>query len=124
MNVSPGRALRQGAVALLALLTACSSHGSSAATGTLTGHLLLVGRPAPGKPRALVGTIITNGPAGRGVIATDATGSFTVDLPPGRYSLTGRSPLYDDGNTDCQPATRATVRPDRVQRADVYCQAA
>lgn len=53
-------------------------------------------------------------------MATDATGSFTVDLLPGRYSLTGRSPLYDDGNSDCQPATRATVRPDRVQRADVY----
>lgn len=92
--------------------------------GTLTGQLILVGGPAPGRPRGLPGTIITKGPGGRRLIATDKSGSFTVQLQPGRYSVSGRSPLYDAGNTECQPATQVIVRPSRIERADVYCQAA
>lgn len=119
----PVRATLPGACLLVALVTACSDHSAHQATGTLTGHLFLVGGPAPGKPRALTGTVIANGPGGSRIASTDATGKFVLRLPAGRYSLTGRSPLYDDGRTTCEPATQVTIQPDTEQRASVYCQA-
>jgi hypothetical protein len=125
MNAIPGRGVGPAVGVFLALLAACSGGDRDhPAAGTLTGHLFLVGGPAPGKPRPLTGTIIVNGPGRSRLTATDTTGSFTIRLPTGRYSLTGRSALYDDGNTECQPPTRVTVRSGRIQKADVYCQAA
>lgn len=113
-----------GACLLVAFLAACSGHSGPQATGTLTGHLFLVGGPAPGTPRALTGKVIANGPRGRRATATDATGKFVLHLPAGRYSLIGRSPLYDGGRTVCKPATQITIQPAGQQTANVYCQAA
>lgn len=124
MKARRSRTALAGACLVAALLAACSSHSRPDATGALTGHLFLVGGPAPGTPRALTGEVIAKGPHGSQVTATDATGRFVLHLPAGRYSLTGRSPLYDDGRTICKPGTPVTIHPASQQTANVYCQAA
>jgi hypothetical protein len=42
---------------------------------------------------------------GTGQIYTSTVGSngvYSINVPPGTYNLTGRSPLYQSGTADCQ----------------------
>ena len=87
-----------GPLALLAVVAACSSgdqHGPRPST-PVTGVLQLVGGPAPGAPRPMVGDITIyrgRNPSGPPVKAlrTDANGHFQVDLAPGTFFFVGRS---------------------------------
>ena len=107
------------AVCLAGFTAACS--GQSPADGTLTGHLYGVGGPAPGLPRSWPGTVTLTGPGVHRDISIGASGTYSVMLPAGRYTVVGHSPLY--GGL-CQAAGTATVTSGRTTKADVLCQMA
>ncbi|MFC3690338.1 carboxypeptidase-like regulatory domain-containing protein [Aquipuribacter hungaricus] len=91
--------------------------------GALTGRLLLVGGPAGSTPVPLSGDISwrsTDG-GGSGTLPTDPEGHYTAKLPPGRYELTGRSPHYNDGSSDCSAEAPITVTVGGTVTADIAC---
>lgn len=92
--------------------------------GTIAGTLEAVGGPAPGTPRPLRGTItMTNTLTGHTITqAVGAAGTFSVSVPAGSYTITGRSPLYDNGTVDCTQAGTTTVTPNSTSRATITCQ--
>ena len=110
------------AVCLAGFTTACSGQGP--ADGTLTGHLYGVGGPAPGLPRPWPGTVTLTGPGVHLEVPVSADGAYSVRVPPGRYTVTGHSPLYESGTALCQAAGVATVTSGHSTKADVLCQMA
>jgi hypothetical protein len=110
------------AVCLAGFTAACSGQGARApADGTLTGHLYGVGGPAPGLPRPWPGTVILTGPGVHRDMPVGASGTFSVMVPAGRYTVVGHSPLYGSGAGLCRAAGIVTVTSGHT-RADVLCQ--
>jgi hypothetical protein len=112
--------LALGVACLGGAAVACS--GPNAADGTLTGHLYGVGGPAPGLPRAWPGTVILTGTGVHRDVSVDASGSYSVTVPAGRYTVTGHSPLYGSGTYVCQATGVAIVTKGHSTTADVLCQ--
>ena len=100
--------------------TACSGHNR--AEGTLAGHLYGVGGPAPGLPRPWPGTVTLAGPGVHRDVPVGASGSYSVTVPAGRYTITGHSPLYGSGTYLCQATGAAAVTSGHTAKADVLCQ--
>jgi hypothetical protein len=122
-------------VAALALGSACGGPGSQpeGPTGTptpaayvVTGHLKVVGGPAPGAARPGNGTVtLTTADGESTTVQTDADGRFgvAVSTGPGRYTLTGHSPQFGDGAYECRATGPVVVsRSTRTVHADVFCQ--
>ena len=105
----------------LAGFTAAFS-GHNPADGTLTGHLYGVGGPAPGLPRPWSGTVTVTGPGVQRDVLIGASGTYSVMVPAGSYTVTGHSPLYGSGAGLCQAAGVARVTSGHDARADVLCQ--
>jgi hypothetical protein len=86
-----------------------TGHVVTRSTGhrqAVPGRFVAVGGPAPGAPRPLPGTITARATTGQSfTAAVGHDGRFTLSLPPGRYQVTGHSPLINSGHTPC-PATR------------------
>jgi hypothetical protein len=122
-------------------LTACTTSGSLGPTpahgpvsttpsthsslGTIFGHLLLVGGPNGVSPTPVGGYIVAmrapNHPlvtAHNQVVGAD--GSFSVQVPPGRYFISGTSPRF--GNGTCSSDGKLTVTSGQTIVADVLCQ--
>src|SRR6266508_439699 len=85
--------------ALIAGVVGCSSggHGGPTPSTPVTGTFRMVGGPAPGIVRPLVGDVtVYSGTSASGlqvmVLHTDAKGQFHVDLAPGTFFFVGRSP--------------------------------
>jgi hypothetical protein len=110
------------AAAFLAGLAVACAGQHSAADGTLTGHLYGVGGPAPGLPRPWPGTVTLTGPGVDRDVSVGADGAYSVAVPAGRYTVVGRSPLYESGAALCQAAGVATVTSGHTTTADVLCQ--
>jgi hypothetical protein len=108
------------AVCLAGSCAACSGH--TPADGTLTGHLYGVGGPAPGLPRPWPGTVTLNGSGVHRDVPVGASGTYSVTVPAGRYTVTGHSPLYGSGTYLCRAAGIATVTSGHSTNADVLCQ--
>ena len=112
------------AVCLAGFTAACSGQGP--ADGTVTGHLYGVGGPAtltaPPSPRPWPGTVTLSGPGVNRDVPVGASGIFSVMVPPGRYTVTGHSPLYGSGAYLCQAAGAVTVTSGHTTKADVLCQ--
>jgi hypothetical protein len=114
--------------------------------GTVSGVLEAVGGPAPGSPRPLVGsfrivTATTRSPAGSELLAqclpvpfykpclaaspvtgaTKSDGTFVVDLPVGRYTVTGTSPMYESGSAACQGGTIVVTR-EHTTKVAILCE--
>jgi hypothetical protein len=117
-------ALRVAAVGLAGLATACSALGH--ADGTLAGHLYGVGGPAtiaaPPSPRPWPGTVTVTGSGVQINVSVGADGAYSVRVPPGRYTVTGRSPQFNSGAALCQAVGIATVIKGHTTKADVLCQ--
>jgi hypothetical protein len=123
------RKLWAATVVAAAALAGCAS-GPNGPTGTVTGHLEMVGGPVTlsggrpvGRPVFLVPgaiTAVSGSATFHASAAKDA--SFTLVLPDGTYTVTGTSPQDDDGKATCVAAARVTVRTDKVTRADVICE--
>jgi hypothetical protein len=109
------------AIACAAVCTAACS-GRDPATGTLHGHLLGVGGPAPGTGRPWTGTITLTGQGLHRDVVVGHGGAFSVPLPAGNYQLAGRSPSCESGAGQCRATGLVTVRAGRSVTADVLCQ--
>jgi len=114
-----GRRLLVLVVIPLAVATACSQHGD--ATGTLQGHLYGVGGPAPGLPVPFPGTITVTRNATSWEIKTGVDGFYTVTVPPGRYTVTGRSPHFNGGTESCPAPNPVEVSNGSTATLDAYC---
>ena len=132
--------MRRAALALsvLSLTAACTTmHSAShppasspvspsssppAGNATLTGLLLAVGGAPPGSPRLLPGSVTITGPVTQHVVVgTD--GKYQAVLPVGTYTVTGTSPQFNDGATNCRIAgATVTLKPGRPVVADVMCE--
>lgn len=129
------------AVAVLLALALTGCVGSSAArdtapatptssllptltVATLAGRLIAVGGPSGAPDATLTGTITIKGPGGS-VLHADVgrSGVFKIQLSPGTYRLTGRSPQYNGGTVDCRSAApTTTLVANRTVTADILCQ--
>jgi hypothetical protein len=107
-------------VGLAAALGGCGS-APSGPTGTVTGHLVMAGGPAPGVTLHVPGTITASSAGGTRQASAAEDGSFTLVLPAGRYTLSGTSPRYNDGRAECLATAPVVVRQGAVTRADVAC---
>jgi hypothetical protein len=114
------RSILVGLALAVVFLAGCS--GRSGAEGTLAGHLYGVGGPAPGLPRPWPGTVTLTGPGVHQDISVGADGSYSVTVPVGRYSVVGRSPLYESDAALCRATEVATVTSGHTTTADVLCQ--
>jgi hypothetical protein len=93
--------------------------------GVVAGTLEAVGGPAPGTPRPLSGAVTLRDSAGAVFTGTAGSdGMFSVRVPIGSYTITGRSPLYSSGNVDCQSIAPVTVTADATIQVLVTCQEA
>jgi hypothetical protein len=122
--------------AVVAAAAACSSGSAqpttagtgsptpsvSSTTGTVAGRLLIVGGPYPGIRRGLSGTVSVHTGSRMGpvitTVPTDAKGFFRVDVPAGRYLLTGRS---FTSNLTCFTEHPVAVAAARTAHAAVIC---
>ncbi|MCW2752593.1 MAG: hypothetical protein JWQ32_4 [Marmoricola sp.] len=91
---------------------------------TLSGRLIAVGGSAGAPDTSLAGTITVTGPGGSVLHApVGRTGAFQIQLSPGTYRLSGRSPQFGGGTTDCRTATpTTTLVAGRTVTADILCQ--
>lgn len=107
--------------------TPSSDRTSSAtlATGGISGLLAAVGGPTPTPPRPLPGLVRITNVRSRvsRTVSVGTDGRFSLALPPGSYSLVGRSPRYHAGaGYDCQAIAVAVVVAGRTTSSHVYCQ--
>lgn len=104
--------MRQNCIAVIlagiAVLTSCST--SVGYQQNVTGRFVRVGGPAPGLPFPLPGAITARSASGQTFTATaGSNGRFKLLLPPGRYHVTGRSPLMQSGQMICDATARLRV---------------
>jgi len=135
------RVLRAGAVVLalgVGFLAGWFAHspgspnGSSPqpATGTISGRLLAVGglvdetRPLGGRIFASSrGNIFVPTGSGRFTASVGSDGEYSITVPPGKYTVAGRSPQYNGGRTPCLAAKMPViVRDGGDVVANVLCQ--
>jgi hypothetical protein len=93
--------------------------------GTVTGHLLLVGGISGTTPSPAQGEITaTSGGTIAAQIHTGPGGRFTLNVQPGRYSLSATSRNYwiNGKPGRCLGNRVVTVRTNKTTSADVYCQ--
>lgn len=91
----------------------------------VVGRLLGVGGPAPGTARPFPGRITVREvgtPVNAWTVRTTAGGAYVVRLPPGRWHLSGHSPVYDGGHAECLAPHVVTVRGEHPVHINVYCQ--
>jgi hypothetical protein len=83
------------AAGCLPLLTACTGHGTGAASaGAVSGSLLRVGGPSPGAAVPLTGQVVATSATGTRFTATvSGNGRYRLTLSPGTYQMTGHSPM-------------------------------
>jgi hypothetical protein len=113
-----------GAFALVLLASACASANGSAVgqpsdlaarTYMLHGTLVTVGGPAPGTTQPAAGSVsIFSGTKLVAVVQVQG-GTFTHDLPEGRYTLNG-----EHGGAPCR-AVAVTITAGTAATAEVVC---
>jgi len=124
----PDRGMRSIAVcltfAVVALLTSTGCGAALAAeTGVVQGTLQAVGGPVPGPGRPLKGSIALRDSDGTVFTTTvGSDGAFMVRVPTGTYAITGRSPLYEGGDTDCLSSGSVILGVGATMHVVVSCQ--
>ena len=109
-----------GLIVIVPWLAPLLSQADSAEYGIVSGHLYAVGGMLTA-PRPLSGSITMIG-IGELKVSVGTDGAFSVSLRAGRYTLTGRSLLYNDGAGVCQATSQATVTAGQTISVDVLCQ--
>jgi hypothetical protein len=92
-------------------------------TGTVTGHVFLVGGPVPGQPRAVKGggtVVFTGTPTVHAPVNTH--GLFSVHLAPGTYRVSATSPDYVNGQAACEARQPVRVTDGGRAWVKIYCQ--
>jgi hypothetical protein len=86
------------------------------------GQLLISGGPSPGTPRPSDGEVTARNASGQSLsISVPSTGKFTLQLPAGKYSLTGSSPQFGNGQYKCFALRTVTVLEGKSIHEDVFC---
>ena len=99
------------------LLTACSR--STPAGGVISGHLVMVGGPANARI-PVSGSVSVDG--SDLTVSVGSDGSYSIRVPAGRHVLTGTSPLYGGGASECDAPKPVVVVAGGETPADVLCQ--
>jgi hypothetical protein len=108
-----------GALSAVLILQSRTTHHDSA----VTGQLLISGGPAPGTPRPSDGEVTARNASGQSFsVSVPSTGKFTLQLPAGKYALTGSSPQFGNGQYKCSAPGRLTVFKGKSTHENVYCQ--
>ncbi|MEY2434992.1 MAG: hypothetical protein QOC92_4717, partial [Acidimicrobiaceae bacterium] len=81
-----------------------------------------VGAPAPGHRQVWAGNVTVSGPGAKRDIPVAADGAYSVAVAPGRYTVVGHSPSFNDGKAACQADGDAQVSSGAVATLDVFCQ--
>ena len=92
--------------------------GPGGARGTVQGRLL--GAFGATRTRPLVGKVFISAPGTQPVLV-GTNGVFAITVGPGTYTLTGRSPAYNNGNALCRADQPVTIVDGRTIHADVVC---
>jgi hypothetical protein len=116
------RVIFLSAVVLLPGCASASHDASQGAIATITGNLEAVGGLPPGSPRPLPGNIVATRLVHSYTAPVGSGGRYSVTVPPGPYTLTGRSPLYGGGSYECQAGDPVTVLSGATVTVNVYCQ--
>jgi hypothetical protein len=81
------------------------SGGAAERPPGIAGTLRMIGGPPPGISQPVAGTVSIESATGSGCdISVSAAGSFDVAVPVGRYTVTGHSPSFGDGQYLCSVA--------------------
>jgi hypothetical protein len=96
----------------------------SGSSGSISGHLLAVGGPAPGPPRPLPGEVVVTDASGVSVATVEVAsdGRFSVEVPAGNYTVEGRSKYYNGGSTACFAKKPVAIAGGSSIETDVFCQ--
>jgi hypothetical protein len=106
------------AFSVVLTLQSSTPHYDSA----VTGQLLISGGPAPGTSRPSDGAVTARNANGQSFsISVSSTGKFTLQLPVGKYSLTGSSPHFGNGHYKCFALRTFTVSNGKPTHQDVFC---
>jgi hypothetical protein len=70
----------------------------------------------------LPGTITVTGSGVHRDVRVGTSGAFSLEIPTGRYTVVGHSPLYGSGQYLCQATRAATVTSDHTTKIEVLCQ--
>ena len=107
-----------GALSVVLTLHSSTPHYDAA----IKGQLLISGGPAPGTPRTSDGEVTAKNASGESFsISVPSTGRFTLQIPAGKYSLTGSSPQFGNGQYKCFGPPSVTVVKGEAIHADVFC---
>jgi hypothetical protein len=69
----------------------------------------------------LPGTIFVSG-SKEFHVAVGSDGAYSLVIPQGTYTVSGRSPLYQGGRLVCRATSDAIVTTSSVTTVDVFCQ--
>jgi len=129
MSLSTRLMIAAGLVAVVAAAGCSQGAGgaeparSAPDSGIVQGHLYGVGGSSPGTRQAWTGTVSFDGGGTHADVAVKDDGSYSIALDPGRYTVAGSSPRYEDGRQACRPAPSAIeVTAGSTTTLDVICQ--
>lgn len=111
------RGMRLAPVVIAALLAAACGSGHSTVTGTLR----MTGGPSGATQPGVPGKVVFQTGSERVVVTAATDGAFSAALPPGRYEVTGSSPLYGSGQGVCRTDTPVVVASSSVAGVIVAC---
>ena len=115
-----------GVLALSLPLGACEGAADRTEVGssTLSGQLLAVGGPAQGTNRPLPGTVIAanTDTHEHHSVSVGSDGRYSLHLPPGNYTIAGRSPSYGDDAYLCAAQQPIRIAAATTAHADVTCE--
>lgn len=114
------------ALLALGLVAGCSSHSTGPLEPPVEVHgvLRMTGGPAGATEPSVPGRVRFVGPRKGGdtlEVPTAANGTFSLELNPGSYTVTGRSPQYDDGNGICRTNGDVVIKARRNSPITVAC---
>src|SRR5438045_3268781 len=118
------------AVAVVALLLVLAGCSSSAPNGTINGKLHFEGGIAePANGGVIKGnvTAVRKSDGKTFTVVVRDSGAFSLSVPSGEYTVTGTSPLYQDGQLPCPATTNGSgaavvVKSGQTVETDLPCQ--
>ncbi|WP_433293922.1 hypothetical protein ACQP2F_31805 [Actinoplanes sp. CA-030573] len=98
------------------------STRAAAVAATVRGGLLRVGGPAGTKPAGLPGTVRFQAEGGEITsVRTADDGTFSITVKPGRYIVTGTSPLFGSGKYECHTEKPVEITAAGLDNVQVIC---
>jgi hypothetical protein len=111
---------------IVGTLIAVSTIGASKSQyhSSIKGQLLLSGGPSTSAvSRPSGGQVTARNASGQSfVTSVPSSGSFVLQLPAGRYSLTGSSPQFGGGQYECFGHVKINVSKGKTTRQNAICE--